>query len=911
MSYTIYFSDPAKFSYPITVSDNTIFNGVGTGGLTLVGRNYPGYGQYVADSFIKVLENFASPTPPANPVEGQLWYDNDTKKLRINDGAANNANWKPVNGIFQQDLEPTDVIVGDIWVDTTTQQMRIWTGSTFRLIGPAEEGVSETGSVPGTITDIYDVDHKVIQQIVDGVVVEIITTEAFTPKVSIFGFSVLDAGINLSQTSLMNGTALNAQYLVQNGSAIAGNSFMRKDTSQTLSGQLTLNQDANALRLGTAASVTLGVSSNGSIATFSNNYTGFYGSYSFNTKDNNGATVELFNIGGSTLSARIPSNTQATSTVTGALQVVGGVGIGGNLYIGGTLAFPKSTSILSVGSVSLTTSTNSTSTTTGALVTPGGIGIGGNLYIGGNISIPKKLYDSFGNTGTSGQILVSRGTYVQWTDVRNTSATSFASTLTVTGLLKTEDPTNAISTVTGALQVVGGVGIGRDLWVGGKITAQELNIQYTTVTTTVIFTDDIIRTSNITPSTSVNSGALVIGGGAGIGLNLNVGGNLNVATNAAIVGSFTATNSTVTSLLVNSTVNATSTLSGAVIIRGGLGVGRDLYARNMFTNGHAVSTQTYALNTATTSTLGGVRIGNTMLIDGNAVINFNTNTAVTTATYATYALTTATVGSLGVVIIGNGIDINYQGVISLNTSTLMTTATTAQFVSTPATSVSLGGVRVGTGIGVTANGTISITTSTLMAQAVNITTVATSSAIGAVKVDGTSITVNGAGTISATPYSLPIATTSTRGGVIVNTVEPSILVEEFFGTIDVNPEFISRKKYNGYNVSYNTTASWVNIDARITTGGVAQLKASQLPATVAWTSQQMISSTSSVGITVNTGTSLSTSTWTAVGNPNPLATLGDTIVTTVQDTSYGIVYRIMFMKTATANSGTVIIEQLI
>lgn len=910
MSYTIYFSDPAKFSYPITLSDNTIFNGVGTGGLTLVGKNYPGYGQYIADSFIKVLENFASPTPPTNPIEGQLWYDNDTKKLRINDGAANNVNWKPVNGLFQQDLEPTDVIVGDIWVDTNTQQLKIWTGSTFRLVGPAEEGVTETGSIPGTITDIYDVDHKVIQQIVDGVVVEIITTESFTPKVAIFGFTTLDAGINLSSTSLLNGTAVNAQYLIQNGSPIAGNSFMRKDTSQTFNGQLTLNQDANALRLGTAASFTLGVTANGSQATFSNNYQD-YGSYSFNVKDINGATVEVLNLGGSSLSLRVPANTQATSTVTGALQVVGGVGVGGDLYIGGRLVFPRSTSVLQVGSVSLSSSTNATSTTTGALTVKGGVGIGGDLFLGGDIRIPKKLYDSFGSTGTSGQILVSRGTYVQWTDVRNTSATSFASTLTIAGLLKTEDPTNATSTNTGALQVIGGVGIGKDLWVGGKITAQELNIQYTTVTTTVIFTDDIIRTSNVTPSTSVNSGALVIGGGAGIGGNLYVGANLNVATNLSVVGSFTATNSTVTSLLVNSTVNASSTLTGAVIIRGGLGVGRDLYARNMFTNGHAVSTQTYILNTATASVLGGVKIGNTMLIDGNAVINFNTNTAVTTATYATYALTTATVGSLGVVIIGNGIDINYQGVISLNTNTLMTTATTAQFVSTPATTISLGGVRIGNGVNVTANGTISLNTSTLMAQAVNISTVATNSTIGAVKVDGTTITVSTTGTISATPYSLPTASTSTLGGVTERLVDPTILIDVFTGAVDINPEAVSKKKYNGYNVSYNTIASLVNIDARITTGGVPQLKATSIPATVAWSAQQTVAASASSGITVNTGTSLSTSTWTGVGTPNALTILGDTIIATVQDTTLGIVYRVMFMKTATVNSGTVVIEQLI
>jgi hypothetical protein len=86
-SFQIFYSDPAKNSYPITVADNTKFNGVGTGNLTLLGRNYPGYGQVLAENFIRVLENSASSVPPVNPIEGQLWFDTSdptNKKLRIN-----------------------------------------------------------------------------------------------------------------------------------------------------------------------------------------------------------------------------------------------------------------------------------------------------------------------------------------------------------------------------------------------------------------------------------------------------------------------------------------------------------------------------------------------------------------------------------------------------------------------------------------------------------------------------------------------------------------------------------------------------------------------------------------------------------------------------------------------------------
>lgn len=100
--------------------------------------------------------------------------------------------------------------------------------------------------------------------------------------------------------------------------------------------------------------------------------------------------------------------------------------------------------------------------------------------------------------------------------------------------------TNSTSTNSGALVVAGGVGIGGNLYVAGEIVAEKLTVQYTTVTTTVIETDDIIKTSNTTASTSTNSGALVVAGGVGIGGDLYVGGIIN----GMIAGAGSATTAT-------------------------------------------------------------------------------------------------------------------------------------------------------------------------------------------------------------------------------------------------------------------------------------------------------------------------------------------------------------------------------
>ena len=101
--------------------------------------------------------------------------------------------------------------------------------------------------------------------------------------------------------------------------------------------------------------------------------------------------------------------------------------------------------------------------------------------------------------------------------------------------------TNATSTSTGALQIAGGVGIGRDLWVGGTITAEKLVIQYTTITTVSIVTDDVTTINNTTQASSTTTGALIVAGGAGIGKNLYVGGNLTVSgtVNATVTGQIT------------------------------------------------------------------------------------------------------------------------------------------------------------------------------------------------------------------------------------------------------------------------------------------------------------------------------------------------------------------------------------
>jgi hypothetical protein len=86
-------------AYTITLSNGTLLTTIvdatvdNTTSLTLVGRNYPGYGTAIASDLVHMLENWANTTSPTSPLTGQLWYDTTTSLLNIYDGAA----WNPIS----------------------------------------------------------------------------------------------------------------------------------------------------------------------------------------------------------------------------------------------------------------------------------------------------------------------------------------------------------------------------------------------------------------------------------------------------------------------------------------------------------------------------------------------------------------------------------------------------------------------------------------------------------------------------------------------------------------------------------------------------------------------------------------------------------------------------------------------
>ncbi len=121
--------------------------------LTLIGKNYPTYGQELNNNFVKLLGNFAnsSGTPPRSPLTGQLWYDTTLKRLKVYDNG-----FKTVGTVNVSSAQPSTLQTGDLWFDTTKNQLKIYSSGFVYTVGPNfPSAIGETGLVlPGnTITD--------------------------------------------------------------------------------------------------------------------------------------------------------------------------------------------------------------------------------------------------------------------------------------------------------------------------------------------------------------------------------------------------------------------------------------------------------------------------------------------------------------------------------------------------------------------------------------------------------------------------------------------------------------------------------------------------------------------------------------------------------------------------------------
>ena len=168
--------------------------------LVLVGKNYAGYGQFLNENFVKLLENFASSSNPANPLRGQLWWDTTNNILKVYSGVS----WKISTGATSAPYTspPGDLstLGGDLWFDTTNSQLKVYSGSAWVTVGPqSTPATGDTGSFPALMTDTSAGTHVVIQFKINGIVYAIFSKDTFSSALT--GFATIRAGINFGSTA--------------------------------------------------------------------------------------------------------------------------------------------------------------------------------------------------------------------------------------------------------------------------------------------------------------------------------------------------------------------------------------------------------------------------------------------------------------------------------------------------------------------------------------------------------------------------------------------------------------------------------------------------------------------------------------------------------------------------------------
>jgi hypothetical protein len=222
-------------SYTINLTDGTIFAVVADGTIntdssqTLVGKNYAGYGEFLNENYIRLLENASNTSAPGAPLTGQLWWDKTNSIMKVYNGTV----FKVISAATASASQPSSNVAGDLWFDTTNDQLKAYSGSAFITIGPASTaGEGTSGAIVTTITDSAPgSDHVIVQMYVNNVIVGIWSKDAtFTPAASISGFATIGPGLNMSTTvanAVFNGTATNADTL----DTLNSTSFMRSDAA--------------------------------------------------------------------------------------------------------------------------------------------------------------------------------------------------------------------------------------------------------------------------------------------------------------------------------------------------------------------------------------------------------------------------------------------------------------------------------------------------------------------------------------------------------------------------------------------------------------------------------------------------------------------------------------------------------
>jgi len=288
--------------------------------LTLIGKNVSGFGEYINENFVRLLENFAATSEPNYPIVGQIWFDTSENRLKVYDGN----NFRIGSGPIVSPTPPLTPIQGDFWIDSAENQLYFYDGTDRVLAGPIykdSQGIS--GFEVDTIYDIFNNPRNIVKLWVSQQLIGIFSKDIeFTPASTIGGFSgTIKPGFNASTLTGLkfNVTASAADALTYGSTVKTVEDFMLTNVDNFLTGSLTID-NPNPLLLGTNQELKINV--NPSYTSLQSQYNGM--DFRIILKDGAGATLNAVWIDNANERIGIFNNSpQATLDVTGDVYISG------------------------------------------------------------------------------------------------------------------------------------------------------------------------------------------------------------------------------------------------------------------------------------------------------------------------------------------------------------------------------------------------------------------------------------------------------------------------------------------------------------------------------------------------------------------------------------------------------------
>lgn len=256
-------------AYQINKTDGTIVTNVADGqvdqdstDLTLIGKNFSGFGEALNENFIKLLENFADTSRPINPLRGQIWFDTSELKLKVYSGTE----FVPVSSATVSNAQPSVLGIGDLWFNNVKKQLFFFDGQNSVLVAPAfSQSQGRSGVQVEDIVDSQNQTRVITLLYTSNVLLGIFSKDRFVPRRQIPGYSENDDGVSFDReilpgfnvgvhkareidpdTGIIVDRPLTFRVTAENAEKLGNISaaqYLRKDTANTIDGVLQIRSD--------------------------------------------------------------------------------------------------------------------------------------------------------------------------------------------------------------------------------------------------------------------------------------------------------------------------------------------------------------------------------------------------------------------------------------------------------------------------------------------------------------------------------------------------------------------------------------------------------------------------------------------------------------------------------------------